>query len=412
MNDDVRAQYQAYPYPPRDPADEARRLITGSPSHILEIDHFLYAGARDFTAPFRALVAGGGTGDATIMLAQQLADSGGPGEVVYLDLSDTTLGIARARAEARGLSDLRFVQGSILDLATLGLGEFDYIDCCGVLHHLDDPLAGLQALRGALAPDGGMGLMLYAPLGRTGVYHAQAMLRMLAGDAGDTTKLDVARRLLNELPPTNWLKRNPFVSDHATLGDAGIYDLLLHSQDRAFNVLEFADLVAKGGMRLVAFSQPLRYEPSIYLRDPDLNSRLAGLPPIQRCAFAELLCGNMKTHIAYAVRGDNNRVTIAAPDSGAVVPVLRDLDGAAMARELTEGKALTIDLEGIKASFNLPRLAAPLLAAIDGKRNLDEISAAIPGTTPQEFSAEFQQLYLTLNGLGRMYLRRPGASVG
>ena len=33
----VTDQYDAYPYPERDPADEARRLITGSPSHPLEL---------------------------------------------------------------------------------------------------------------------------------------------------------------------------------------------------------------------------------------------------------------------------------------------------------------------------------------------------------------------------------------
>ena len=76
MSDAVRRQYEAYPYPPRDPADEARRLVTGSPSHLLEIDHYLFAGRRDFVHGFRALIAGGGTGDATVMLAQQLADLG------------------------------------------------------------------------------------------------------------------------------------------------------------------------------------------------------------------------------------------------------------------------------------------------------------------------------------------------
>ncbi len=79
MSDEaVRAQYEAYPYPVRDPADEAKRLITGSPSHIDELNHYVFGGRRDFAKPFRALVAGGGTGDATIMLAQQLADAGCP----------------------------------------------------------------------------------------------------------------------------------------------------------------------------------------------------------------------------------------------------------------------------------------------------------------------------------------------
>jgi len=94
----VRAQYEAYPYPPRDPRDEARRLVTGSPSHPLEIDHYIFAGRRDWTRPFRALVAGGGTGDACIMLAQQLVDRRCPGEVVYLDISTASRQICEGRA--------------------------------------------------------------------------------------------------------------------------------------------------------------------------------------------------------------------------------------------------------------------------------------------------------------------------
>ena len=44
----VHDQYAAYPYPARDPKDEAKRLIVGSPSHLKEVNHHLFAGARDF----------------------------------------------------------------------------------------------------------------------------------------------------------------------------------------------------------------------------------------------------------------------------------------------------------------------------------------------------------------------------
>ncbi len=152
MSEPVRDQYEAYPYPARDPKDEAKRLIAGSPSNLAEIDHYVFAGRGDFAKPFRALVAGGGTGDAAIMLAQQLTDRArerghaAPGEVVYLDLSQAARDIAQARARERGLSNIAFHQGSLLDLPGLELGTFDYIDCCGVLHHLVDPPAGLAAL--------------------------------------------------------------------------------------------------------------------------------------------------------------------------------------------------------------------------------------------------------------------------
>ncbi|MEO1686662.1 MAG: class I SAM-dependent methyltransferase, partial [Pseudomonadota bacterium] len=113
--DPVRAQYEAYPYPERDPADEARRLIVGSPSHPQEIDHFLFRGRRDWSRPFRALVAGGGTGDGLIMLAQLLADAGCPAEITYLDLSEASRAVAQARAAARGLTSIDFRTGDLLE---------------------------------------------------------------------------------------------------------------------------------------------------------------------------------------------------------------------------------------------------------------------------------------------------------
>ena len=80
MTDEVRAQYEAYPYPAREPAEERKRLIVGSPSHILEINHHLFGGRRDFKRPFRALFAGGGTGDGAHRIAvRPLAVTSGAG---------------------------------------------------------------------------------------------------------------------------------------------------------------------------------------------------------------------------------------------------------------------------------------------------------------------------------------------
>ena len=79
--------------------------------------------------------------------------------------------MAEARAAARQLKNIRFFTGSLLDAADLGV--FDYIDCCGVLHHLPEPVEGFRALRAALAPEGGLGFMVYAPYGRSGVYPLQ-----------------------------------------------------------------------------------------------------------------------------------------------------------------------------------------------------------------------------------------------
>jgi len=415
-NDDrVRAQYDAYPYPERDPADEARRLIVGSPSHLDEINHYVFAGRLaagrfDASRPFRALIAGGGTGDGAIMLAQQLAWRGWPAEVVHLDVSRAARDIAEARAKARGLDIIHFHQGSLLDLGERDLGRFDYIDCCGVLHHLADPEAGLRALAAALAEGGGMGLMVYGALGRIGVYHMQAMLRLIAGDDPDPARLALARRLHAALPASNWLKRNPYVGDHLSGGDAGLYDLFLHSRDRAYTVPEVAALAAAAGLAITGFIEPALYDPANLIADPALLKRLEGLPWLARAAFAELLGGTLKRHVFYVVSEARAADAVARADSARAVPLLREAVGAAMARSLRGGGRVKAELEGIGLVYDLPPLAVEILALVDGRRDLGAIHRALPQNKKVDwfaFKAAFDRLYAALGALNVMLIARP-----
>lgn len=411
MSDPVAAQYEALPYPRRDPADERKRLIVGSPSHLLEIEHFVFGGRR--AGPLRALVAGGGTGDGAIMLAQQLERRGEGGEVVHLDLSAASQGIARARAEARGLRNMSFVQASLLDLPKLGLGRFDYVDCCGVLHHLEEPAAGLAALREVLAEGGGMGLMLYGALGRTGVYPLQRALRRLAGEAPIAQKLALARRLLAELPESNWFRRNPHLGDHAR-GEAELYDLLLHARDRAYTVPEIAALVEGAGLALAGFTPGWRYDPARLLRETDLSARAARLGEFERWALAEELAGDHKTHIFYVTAGeahpDPARSDPTRPDA---VPSLRETDPAAFAAALRRSRRLKLDLHGRTERVELPEGAADLVALIDGRRSLRRIHAELaqrrPGLDWLVFAGLFERLWAALHPLNLLLLGGPGA---
>ena len=409
MTDRVRDQYEAYPYPSRDPADEAKRLVVGSPSNLMELNHYLFAGQRDFRQPFRALVAGGGTGDATIMLAQQLADVGGAGEVVYLDLSASSRAIAEARAAARGLTNIRFVTGSLLAAGALDLGLFDYIDCCGVLHHLEDPPAGLAALAALLKEDGGMGLMVYGTYGRDGVYPLQAMLRRLAGDRSLAERIALTRRLLNSLPATNLFARNPVLRDHSG-SDAELVDLLLHSQDRAYLVEEVAELVAACGLRLVTFIEPVRYDPATYLKDSVLLRDLSALTGLERAAFAEQLAGNLKTHVFY-VSKRRQEDTVADPSSREAIPCLRVLEGPKLAKAVQRDLVLKGEFDGLSLQFPLPRLAPAILPWIDGETPLGKIQETLQGLDSRHdwdrFLAQFQQLYAVLNGLNHLFIRYP-----
>ena len=396
-DDPVRLQYEALPYPERDPADEARRLIEGSPSHPVEIDHFLFRGRRDWTRPFRALVAGGGTGDGLIMLAQKLADIGCPAEMTYLDLSEASRAVAEARAAARGLR-VRFLTGDLLEAP--GLGPFDYIDCCGVLHHLPDPDAGFRALADALAPEGGIGLMVYAPHGRTGVYPLQGAFGALFSGVAPADKVRLARAALASLPAAHPFLRNPVLGDHRD-SEAGLHDLLLNARDRAYTAAELVAALHGAGLELVSFVEPARYDPMRYLpTDAEFARRVAALDAVARMSVAEQLAGTIKTHVAYAVPRGRAAEAEARPTAPDLVPHLVRIAPGALAREVRAKGAVTVTPDGVPFRVEIARGAAPLIARIDGRRTLGQIAA---GQDWLAFSVAWAPVHRGLTGFNLLH---------
>ncbi len=405
----LAAQYEAYPYPQRDPKDEKKRLVVGSPSHLREVDWWVFGANRPRSRPLRALVAGGGSGDATIMLAAHMQRFGQPGTVTYLDRSEAALRIAQARAAARGLENIVWERRSLLDLPQSGLEAFDYIDCCGVLHHLPDPAEGLAALLSVLAPGGGLGLMVYAPHGRTGVYMVQDALRRLApADEAPAARLDVARRVMRHLPESNWLRFNRNFADHLSGGDAGLYDLLLNPRDRAFDVPALHALLHGAGLAVTALMEPMRYDPATYLPDPKLRARAAALDPVARAALAEAVTANMSTHVAYCVRAAD-RTAPADPMDDAAVPVAREMPAAEVARAIRPDGTLAFLFDGLAVPVALPPLAGAILRQIDGERRVADIAAALASTGIERaaFDRAWRETWDKLSALNRILLAPP-----
>ncbi len=386
---DVKTQYEAYPYPERDPKDEAKRLITGSPSIPTEIDHFIFGGQRDWSKPLRVLVAGGGTGDGLIQLAQMMVQAGKPYEITYVDLSTASRKVAEARAKARKLSNISFVTGSLLDAPNLGV--FDYIDCCGVLHHLPDPAAGFAALRAALAPGGGLGFMVYAPYGRSGVYPLQEAFGALFDGLEPKARLRKAREILETLPEGHSFKANTNLGDHH-VSDAGFYDLLLHSQDRAFDVPDLVEVLEQSDWMLSGFTMPALYDLSRITEVPKSMNR------VQQMALAEKLRGTIKVHVGYAVAKDSGQ----GPASGktrTLVPHLKGVQARALAQAIAQGQTPKLSFAGVEAWLDLPKDTAPLLAAIDGRRSLNEIAQGTR-TDPIRMGALWAPIERTLGDWG------------
>ena len=96
--------------------------------------------------------------------------------VTAISLSEGALKVAQERCRRSGAREADFRHLSLYDAAELE-GEFDLINCVGVLHHLPDPIRGIQALAAKLARGGLMHIFVYAELGR---WELQLMQRAIA----------------------------------------------------------------------------------------------------------------------------------------------------------------------------------------------------------------------------------------
>ncbi|MBN67410.1 MAG: methyltransferase type 12 [Rickettsiales bacterium] len=407
----VKAQYESYPYPPRKAEQEDKRLLTTAMDALDTISHYGFGGAFDPTGK-RILIAGEGTGDSTIYLAEQLRDY--DTEIVALDFSQTSQEISKARLKARGLSNVQSVHGSLLELDSMELGQFDYINCSGVLHHLEDPLAGLQQLKAALTDDGVIALLLYSTVGRMPVYNMQHAMRLVsAEDDSDAQRIAICRSILQDLPATNWLQgmRQSVTNEINYYGDAGLYDLFLHSQDRGYSVEDIYALLGDAQMEMIDFiglqsNAAVLYAPEAFV--PSQAEAMKNMSKQERYAIAEKAGCHIPLHIFYASK---KAKTPAQSTNEHLIPIWASQKvGSNMGEQIIqafegkdEGTALSLTAQGqigVQVTLAKRSYTTALLQAIDGERSLAEIIQHVCAehkAEPDTVRTQLRELFFSLH---------------
>ena len=404
----MRAQYEELPYPERNPLHEMNRILMPFFDGIDRINHICHGGRKDFTAGGRILIAGGGTGDSTIFLAEQVR--GTDCEIVYLDISQASMDIARERANIRGLDNITWIHDSLLNLPSLDIGRFDHISCSGVLMILEDPDAGLRALESVLAEDGAMMIMVYGRYGRIVVYLMQELLRLVNHDVTDAReKIRNCRTLMESFHTQHWFQ---FVNQiYSKQRDIELYDLFLIARDRAYTIPELYDFVEGAGLKIVRLlyeGQGLGgnlYEPGAYLHDEQMLESIGRLTPREQHAVAELLNGRIDKHTFYAVRSARPEPDASMLDFIPSFPVTTTTVGAdyrnAWQAAVAPGDFAVIGVNGFNANVTVRKTphTADFFRYLDGQRTLQEIYDSIIAANQGEaldygmLSAEFEGLF-------------------
>ncbi|WP_094554765.1 bifunctional 2-polyprenyl-6-hydroxyphenol methylase/3-demethylubiquinol 3-O-methyltransferase UbiG [Synechococcus sp. 1G10] len=330
--------------------------------------------------PLRLLDAGCGTGVSTDYLAHL-----NPGaEILAVDISSGALEVARERLRrsggARHCSSLRIEQRSLLDLK--GEGPFELINSVGVLHHLREPEAGLQALAELLSPGGLLHLFLYANGGRWEIHRVQRALTALEV-IGDGDGLRLGRALFEQLPGTNRLRRHHEQRWALDTGaDANFADMYLHPQETSYDLEGLFRFVASAGLEFAGFSNPEVWDPARLL-EGELLERARALPDHQRWALVESLDPDISHFEFFLSRGplrisswDNDEELLAA--SGRRNPCLWGWPGTT----LLDPDLRPIDLDDQELALLMALEAAPESTPI-GRLSLGwspELQAAVART--------------------------------
>jgi len=293
-NDEIADFYNRHPYPP--PVADLDGYAASHDLRDRRVEHHRKWPWMPYRYDRKILVAGCGTSQAA-KYALRTPEAA----VVGIDVSPTSVAKTQELAERYDIQNLEVVQLAIEDAASLD-AQFDEIVCTGVLHHLVDPVLGLTALRGVLAPSGALNLMVYAKYGRTGISMIQDYCRRLDVTASATDLADLVATL-RELPeghPLGHLLRNtPDFRDDDALADA-----LLNPRETAYSVPEFFELVATSGLRLGRWVRQAPYLPDCgSMSLTPHRDRIAALSIEDQYAAVELFRGTMTRHSAILHHG-------------------------------------------------------------------------------------------------------------
>jgi SAM-dependent methyltransferase len=282
----VAKLYDTYPFPPEpllDTAPPGYNWRWHWPSA-----YSFCTGRAPAQEQVRILDAGCGTGVGT----EYLVHLNPTAQVVGIDLSEGALTVARERCRRSGADRVSFHHLSLYDAAQLE-GEFELINCVGVLHHLPDPIQGIQALAAKLAPGGIFHIFVYAALGRWEISLMQQAIALLQGEhRGDYRDgVKVGRELFAALPEDNRIVKRDrerwALENHQ---DECFADMYVHPQEVDYTIDTLFELIDASGLDFIGFSNPSYWNLERLIgQNPALVARAKPLNLRQQYRLTELL---------------------------------------------------------------------------------------------------------------------------
>ena len=246
VSNEVRSQYEVNPYPrwistqlcykPIDPKDIFDRFNLDK-SYI----------NNELSISPEILIAGCGTGQHSVSAASIFKNS----KITAIDLSLSSLSYATRKTIELRIENIKYFQADILDLKKLDK-KFDIVESSGVLHHMADPVAGWKVLVDCTKSNGLMKIGLYSEIARRNIVAARELIsrRNLGSSIGEIRMLrnEIINSSSGELIKIKGVSE--FLDFYST---SDCRDLLFHTQEHRFNLIEIDRIVKDLGMKFLGF---------------------------------------------------------------------------------------------------------------------------------------------------------------
>jgi 2-polyprenyl-3-methyl-5-hydroxy-6-metoxy-1,4-benzoquinol methylase len=192
------------------------------------------------------LIAGCGTGQQSIQTAQRFPAT----RILAVDLSTASLAYAKRKTRELGIVNIEYAQADILRLDSIGK-TFDFIQCVGVLHHLEDPVAGWRILRSILRPGGVMQIGLYSELARRDIAAAQDLI---VAQGYEATTEEICRFRLDLQLVDRWRPYRSLTALEDFYDTSGCRDLLFHAKEHRFTLRQIKESLAELELDFLKFN--------------------------------------------------------------------------------------------------------------------------------------------------------------
>jgi len=242
----VRTQYEENPYPRWRYSSYSENQKTSWRQDINNDIKPNYISQSLDDEKLKVLIAGCGTGN-QILQTQRYKNA----QITAIDLSLTSLAYAQRKINELGLQNVELIQMDILEIGLLK-EKFDVIECGGVLHHMDDPSAGLKALLGVLKNNCFLKLALYSELARQDVVMARKYIQRKKLQSNENNILNFRKKIISgELSDLNSLK---LFEDFYSLSE--FRDLCFHAQEHRFTIQQLQNIINSNKLQFLGFLLP------------------------------------------------------------------------------------------------------------------------------------------------------------